>query len=295
MSLFHAVLVSAVVAAAPRPHVPDLAPPILYQNVPIDYRIACGPWAARACCQITLKKGETLASIAKDRLGSADRETELLWLNPALDAEKVKPGDVIWLPPKDLPKSGEERLFAYLVPAAGKACIPLTEGFSAANGPRDFSIALVPQSSVAAFLRLFPGEAKKIATAIQEMASQNAVVLFPLPYSFAGETRSTGETRSFRDLIIGPDHVVGMVESGSNAVRAVVTLTLKQGPSDHATAVEIARQEYFDKDGKPASQFVPRPARKLLWVLLLLGALGGGGLLVLRRLRAGGSSQIAVA
>lgn len=286
MSLLPAVLVMAVVATAPRPHVPDLAPPPVLQPVPIEYRIDCGPWAARACCQITLKKGETLASIAKDRLGSADRATELLWLNPALDAEKVKPGDVIWLPPKELPKSGEERLFAYLVPAAGKVCIPLAEGFSAANGPRDFTIALVPQSSVAAFLKLFPGDAKKIASAIQEMADQQAIVLFSLPFPFTGDV----------DSFFSRGHTaVGMVQSGSDAVRAVVTLTLKQGPSAQATSVEIVRQEYFDKDGKPASQHAPRPKRKLFWFLLLLGAIGGGGLLALRRLRAGGSAQIAVA
>jgi hypothetical protein len=278
------LLVAFSLASLPVSHVPDRVRPDLASPpttpVPIDYRIECGPWAARACCQIVLQKGDSLLSIAKDRLGSADRAAELLAVNPTWNAEKAKPGDVIWLPPKAAPKDGEERLFAFGVAAEGNACLPLAENYSIANGPRDFQIMLVPQSSLAAFQATFAEKPKKGASARETMAERGAIEVFPLPFSFA-------PPQGVEDLF---KRHVGLVDQGSAAVRAVVTLTLARettGGKKAAAknAIQVTKEEFFDKSGQQTSPYGPRKSLYDRCFFLLLAALGGGGLLALRKLR----------
>ncbi len=50
--------------------------------------------------EYTIARGDTLITIAKNRLGNANRQAEILALNPGLKAEQIKPGLKIKLPVK---------------------------------------------------------------------------------------------------------------------------------------------------------------------------------------------------
>lgn len=60
------------------------------------------------CRAHRLAKGETLADIALARLGSRDRVDEIVALNPDLDADELRPGDSIWLPPRPATRVAED-------------------------------------------------------------------------------------------------------------------------------------------------------------------------------------------
>lgn len=55
-------------------------------------------------------RGETLADVAKARLGSRERVDELVALNPGVDPDELRAGDMIWLPALDAePAEAAER------------------------------------------------------------------------------------------------------------------------------------------------------------------------------------------
>ena len=78
------------------------APDIIIPNqrsIVVEAHVDLGALRARACLQHVVAEGDTLAAIARARLGSADRWPEIVALNGSLDPERLALGSRFWLPP----------------------------------------------------------------------------------------------------------------------------------------------------------------------------------------------------
>jgi len=82
--------VAPAAAPAPQPVVYDSTPPANGAVAPVAGASASGPY--------TVKKGDTLYSIAKTRYGSGKEYPKIVAANPGLSAEHLKVGQTIQVP-----------------------------------------------------------------------------------------------------------------------------------------------------------------------------------------------------
>jgi hypothetical protein len=94
-SSLRALVVATVVA-----FVPDIVVPGT-RGIQVVTRLELGPLADKVQLAYEVQKGDTLAAIARDRLGDEKRLPELVAANPGIDPEKLPIGKLLWLPAKD--------------------------------------------------------------------------------------------------------------------------------------------------------------------------------------------------
>jgi len=87
---------------APQPYTPSpvAAQPVTYDSTPVA---TAAPMAASATPAVsggtyTVKKGDTLYSIAKSRYGSGKEYTKIIAANPGLSPQSLKAGQTITIP-----------------------------------------------------------------------------------------------------------------------------------------------------------------------------------------------------
>lgn len=91
-------------AASAAPLAATIAPDVIprgWHGVDVRRDVDSEVLRERCCVQYAIKKGETLAVIAKRHLGGVQRMQELLDLNPDLEPRKLTIGQRIWLPARD--------------------------------------------------------------------------------------------------------------------------------------------------------------------------------------------------
>jgi hypothetical protein len=101
--------------------VPDLIGPD-DKVIAAESRLDIGDLADEVCTQVVAKKGDSLATIARQWLGDAARAPEIEKLNPGLPADQPLDGRRLWLPPrkpakapvKEPAKEGAEPRFAFV-------------------------------------------------------------------------------------------------------------------------------------------------------------------------------------
>lgn len=91
---------------------PDIIPEGM-RGIRVDSRIDAKALAAEHCLGYVLQKGDTLIALARTHLGDEARWSEIEKLNPLLEADKLRPGECIWLPPRDATAAKKEPVFAY--------------------------------------------------------------------------------------------------------------------------------------------------------------------------------------
>jgi len=91
-----------------------------------------------------VRRGDTLSGIAKRELGSAQRWRDIQRLNPDLDPARLRPGQILVLPPRDAsPGGGEGKALAAEAAARGgkvrhrtmHACTPCARGTACGSWP----------------------------------------------------------------------------------------------------------------------------------------------------------------
>jgi len=80
---------------APQPY---QAQPVVYDSTPVPAYQAAAPSAGGSGGSYTVKKGDTLYSIAKTRYGSGSQFNKIVSANPGLDPGKLKVGQTITIP-----------------------------------------------------------------------------------------------------------------------------------------------------------------------------------------------------
>lgn len=132
---------------------PDIIPDGM-RGIRIESRLDAKALAAEHCLGYVLQKGDTLISIARTHLGDPARWPEIEKLNPLLEAARLRPGELVWLPPRDAAAAKKELVFAYLDTGrpVHRAVKPLVD--AATIEPSHYGgigVFLVPESSRAAF------------------------------------------------------------------------------------------------------------------------------------------------
>lgn len=228
----------------------------IYAEVSID----CGPLAARVCDRILVQKGDTLSALAKHYLGAVERTKDIEAVNPGLKPEKLKEGELLWLPPKGPLGEGEVPLVPFTIGIEG--CEPLGPGFRVILGLRYgvFAVMFVPLPALAEF---------QAARMRQEQSGKAEDLRKVAAKLHAIDVRAEGA-------------VLGVREE-SKAVRATTKVIIQRGADDKL--VSQPRIEYTDKDGKPVdpAQLTTDGKKKRTAMLVLLLALAGAGGLWLRR------------
>ena len=91
------------VAAAPAPipepaPAPTVAPQPVYDAQPVSYAANAPAPSATGSKTYTVKKGDTLFSIAKASYGTGRDWQKIVSANPGLDPQKLKPGQTLTIP-----------------------------------------------------------------------------------------------------------------------------------------------------------------------------------------------------
>jgi len=86
------------VAAAPAPAAEPVAAQPVYDAQPVSYAAAPTQTVGAANKSYTIKKGDTLFSIAKSQFGSGRDWQKLVSANPGLDPQKLRVGQQIVIP-----------------------------------------------------------------------------------------------------------------------------------------------------------------------------------------------------
>ncbi len=138
---------------------PDVLPPDS-KTVGYELKVHLGPCAVFACREYKIKPGDCLESIARHELGDPRKVPELVLLNPKVDPAKLRPGQMLVLPPlapTSRPESqssgGDWVLF---VRAAGpgavrSAFLPLVGGVQLRDSRNSCEIIAVPRARIAEF------------------------------------------------------------------------------------------------------------------------------------------------
>ncbi len=105
----------------------------------------------------TVRKGDTLSSIAKMHLGSSKRHGEIAALNPSLDPDRLKIGQSLWLPPRvpDKTKKAPGELWVLDISFGDAIPKPFESGIGLATFYRGIRYAIVPSADRAKFLSMF--------------------------------------------------------------------------------------------------------------------------------------------
>lgn len=82
---------------APQPYQPQPVQPVVYDSAPPAMQ-ANTPAPVAAGGSYTIKKGDTLYSIAKSRYGNGNQYTKIVSANPGLDPTKLRVGQTITIP-----------------------------------------------------------------------------------------------------------------------------------------------------------------------------------------------------
>ena len=85
---------------APQPYTPSpvAVQPVTYDSTPTPVMAATASPAAVGGGSYTVKKGDTLYSIAKSRYGSGNQYTKIISANPGLSPQTLKAGQTITIP-----------------------------------------------------------------------------------------------------------------------------------------------------------------------------------------------------
>lgn len=105
-----ALVVATVVA-----FVPDIVVPGT-RGIEVVTRLDLGPLADKVKLAYEVQKGDTLAAIARDRLGDEKRLPELVAANPGIDPDKLSIGMRLWLPAKDAAVKDAPHLLVSMAP-----------------------------------------------------------------------------------------------------------------------------------------------------------------------------------
>lgn len=250
-----ALLVAAVLPLA----VPDAVPPDR-KGIQVTARVDVAAIADKFSVAHEVKVGETLASIARSRLGNEARADEIKARNAEVDSEKLKVGAVLWLPPVD-PKAAGDRYLVVSMP------------------PRDTRFYAVDPTK-------------------QMVHSRSGTYVFALltkeqlDAGLAGDHKKVAEILGHKDTVRIPADTVGrFVAKDSPVARAEVQLKVV---ADKDGKWQVERTvAWFDAAGKqlPTDEKgnVVAPAtepKKSELLLLLLVATGGAAWLLHARRRA---------
>jgi nucleoid-associated protein YgaU len=84
---------------APQPYTPPptAAQPVVYDSTPAPMQASAAP-AVAGSGNYTVKKGDTLFSIAKSRYGNGNQYTKIVAANPGLSPQSLKAGQTINIP-----------------------------------------------------------------------------------------------------------------------------------------------------------------------------------------------------
>jgi nucleoid-associated protein YgaU len=84
---------------APQPYTPaqPAAQPVVYDSAPAPMQASAAP-AVTGSGNYTVKKGDTLFSIAKSRYGNGNQYTRIVAANPGLSPQSLKAGQTINIP-----------------------------------------------------------------------------------------------------------------------------------------------------------------------------------------------------
>lgn len=140
-----ALLTSLVLAP-----VPDLLPPDT-KAVPTTTRLDLGPLDGKVCLSYQVAAGDTLGAIAKTWLGDAARHPEILAMNPGVVAERLQPGQSLWLPAKDPTATAAPCLFVQVQREPRPRPIDATLVLPPTRSPA-LTFHLVPPTQLAGYL-----------------------------------------------------------------------------------------------------------------------------------------------
>ena len=249
-------------AALPAAALPDIVTPGT-RSIQIVTRVDLGPLADKVRLAYQVKEGDTLSAIARDLLGSEKRVPDLVAANPGIEPNRLKIGQMLWLPARDAAVKDAPSLLVSMPPNPNVG-MPVRHGEPLPHSRYGgHTLLVVPADLLADAMHK---DAKVRAKALASPQVQRLVA----------------------------DGSSGWVRDASPIHRAEVTVEIVTG-EDGKPAVRT-RTTWFGADGKalPVDEHgrVQEPAPKEGALLVLL-ALVGGGFLVWR-LR-GRTSQLALA
>lgn len=95
------------------PPAPDIIPDGM-RGIRIESTIDAKALAATCCLAHVVQKGDTLSSIARAHYGDLAQVAAIEKLNPLVMPDRLRIGEVIWLPPTDPAAAAKEPVFVYL-------------------------------------------------------------------------------------------------------------------------------------------------------------------------------------
>lgn len=246
---------------------PDVLPPGM-RGVRVDVELDAKAFTSHCCVQYVIRKGDTLAEIAKQQLGDARRLGEIVELNPTLDPQHLAIGQRLWLPPID---RAADRPLTFVFRGMGQFFGGTTEPFAPSEEIRTdrfstLTFLLVPVKQLSAF----EAARQKGWEDVQALVREHKVE----------QIAASGSNR--------------LVQDGSPIRRRHDRFTVVRDDKG-AFSLEVASTDY-DKDGKvlePAAAGAEKEKKEGLWLLLLAAA--GGGALLLRARRGRGRLEVATA
>lgn len=253
---------------------PDIIPEGM-RGIRVDSRIDAKALAAEHCLGYVLQKGDTLIALARTHLGDEARWPEIEKLNPLLEADKLRPGERIWLPPRDVAAAKKEPVFAYS--GTGHLWIqtvsPLVDaGTIQPTHYGNVTLLLVPESARPAL------RAALTATETPRTTPETAL-------------KALVDTGKLTQIA---GHSPGrFVATNDPTASRLDTYVVEKG-ADGKFGLRVNSVAY-DKDGKQIASNGTTGDKKQQALFLLLLTSGGGLLLLRRRARAAGQPQPAIA
>lgn len=220
-----------------------------WRGVDVTRKVDVQALRQRCCVQYRVRKGDTLAAIARRFLGAASRYAELGELNKGLDPSRLTIGQRIWLPPRD-PKA--PKTFVYLTQ---------TRPF---QPPRPYALGDRVFAKWGEFAFLVVGADHRAE--LKDLDSWDQVVAME---------------RAKKLLVARGKSQGGYVRSSSKVVRMTETVRVCRDRGGRLRVETLV--ERFDADDKPIIKDAKLDDGGQMW--LLLCSLGGVGL-VWRRGRA---------
>jgi len=247
---------------------PDILPEGM-KGIAVETRVDAGALAGDYCLRYAVQSGDTLSAIARHRLGDEARWTEIVPLNPGLDANKLSPGQSLWLPPKNATAAAKELVYAYFTARHMRnETIVQFEPGAVVNPMRgSIGVYLVPASQIVAFEAARTTRGPGVGTFVSSGKVQ------------AIEGQAPGRLVPRDDPTHRRNDTVRIEKDAAGKLVLKVT--------------SVA----YDKDGKELARKgqtePPTPPEPKKELLLLLLAFGGGALLLLRARRSRGELALA--
>lgn len=234
--------------------VPDVVPPDT-KPIEVTTKLELGPLADTMRMHYEVQKGDTMTSIAKTRLGAAERTADLAAANPGVDPDKLAVGQLLWLPAKD--------------PAVKGAC--LWVGMTPSRDPMPW-----------------------VANKALPHARYGVYTLYVVPSGLldgaTGDAKKRDALLASDKVERIEGRTIGRYQPKNSPVhRAEATLTVVAA-ADGTLKIET-KVVWYDAEGKvlpvgaDGNVVAPKP-KKSLFLLLLLSLCGGGWLVWRARQRA---------